>query len=60
MRGKAEGITVRRGEAEEGRGLQLRRREVKERGAVREEVQTGRVDEVKVRRKGVEGRQAAR
>ena len=34
---RGEGITVRRGEAEEGRGLQLRRREVKERGAVREE-----------------------
>ena len=62
VRGRAGGITVRRGEAEEGKGLQVRRRGLKgKEGAARDEVQKkGGEEEEKVRRGEVEGRRAVR
>ena len=57
VRGRAGGITARRGEAEEGKGLQQRRREVKGRRAVRGEVEIEREGEVKVKRRRVEAAQ---
>lgn len=56
VRGGARGNTVRRVKAEEGKDLQLRRRGVKGRNAVREEVRKGKEGEEEVRRREAEER----